>query len=174
MRRAPEATPRMRPELRPKKLTRRSASPSEKVFKMMASVSLAGMSCRRADAFTNDFQSHVRFVRTRRVKLITTHARATQCLHGVWRKNSPHSTDALFWRKNGALRILLTTRPGPLHIIGRWPCLNSLCILPLFRYSAPLLYVQTTFRHFGHRRKCHGHRSAASSVPCSRLQDGTS
>src|SRR5271155_1044932 len=88
MRRAPEATPRMRPELRPKKLTRRSASPSEKVFKMMASVSLAGMSCRRADAFTNDFQSHVRFVRTRRVKLITTHARATQCLRGVWRKNS--------------------------------------------------------------------------------------
>src|SRR5215469_4851752 len=48
MRRAPAATPRMRPELRPKKLTRRSASPSGKVFKMMASVSRAGMKCRRA------------------------------------------------------------------------------------------------------------------------------
>src|SRR5579863_5940043 len=47
MRRAPAATPRMRPELRPRKLTRRSASPSGKVFKMMASVSRAGMKCRR-------------------------------------------------------------------------------------------------------------------------------
>src|SRR5882724_6383356 len=43
MRRAPEAAPRIRPELRPRKLTRRSASPSGKVFRMIASVSLAGM-----------------------------------------------------------------------------------------------------------------------------------
>src|SRR5271163_2648619 len=48
-RRAPEATPRTRPEVRPKKLTRRSASPRGKVFRMMASVSRAGMSGRRAD-----------------------------------------------------------------------------------------------------------------------------
>src|SRR5271169_462522 len=33
----------MRPELRPRKLTRRSASPRGKVFRMMASVSRAGM-----------------------------------------------------------------------------------------------------------------------------------
>src|SRR4029450_4382569 len=39
----------MRPDERPKKLTRRSASPKGKVFKMMASVSLAGTPCRRAD-----------------------------------------------------------------------------------------------------------------------------
>src|SRR4029077_3359747 len=44
MRRAPEAAPRIRPELRPRKLTRRSASPNGKVLRMMASVSLAGMS----------------------------------------------------------------------------------------------------------------------------------
>src|SRR6266853_1375102 len=50
MRRAPEATPRTRPDERPKKLTRRSASPKGKVFRMMASVSRAGMSSRRADA----------------------------------------------------------------------------------------------------------------------------
>src|SRR5258708_7015220 len=47
MRRAPAATPRMRPEVRPRKLTRRSASPSAKVLRMMASVSRAGMKCRR-------------------------------------------------------------------------------------------------------------------------------
>src|SRR4029450_10675118 len=39
----------MRPDERPKKLTRGSASPKGKVFKMMASVSLAGILCRRAD-----------------------------------------------------------------------------------------------------------------------------
>jgi hypothetical protein len=55
--RAPEATPRIRPDVRPKKLTRRSASPSEKVFKMIASVSLAGMSCRRADASPDTLES---------------------------------------------------------------------------------------------------------------------
>src|SRR5215469_11824854 len=33
----------MRPEARPRKLTRRSASPKGKVFRMMASVSRAGM-----------------------------------------------------------------------------------------------------------------------------------
>src|SRR5262249_42801422 len=48
MRRAPAATPRRRPDERPKKLTRRSASPSGHVFRMMASVSRAGiMSARR-------------------------------------------------------------------------------------------------------------------------------
>src|SRR5208337_2178303 len=38
----------MRPDERPRKLTRRSASPSGKVFRMMASVSRAGIGCRRA------------------------------------------------------------------------------------------------------------------------------
>src|SRR5205823_10108157 len=49
-RRAPAATPRSRPEVRPRKLTTRSASPSGNVFRMMASVSRAGMGSRRADA----------------------------------------------------------------------------------------------------------------------------
>jgi sulfofructose kinase len=49
-RRAPLATPRKRPEVRPRKLTRRSASPSGKVLRMMASVSRAGMTGRRADS----------------------------------------------------------------------------------------------------------------------------
>src|SRR5277367_5626381 len=54
MRRAPAATPRMRPEVRPKKLTRRSASPNGKVFRMMASVSRAGMQCGRASGRKTD------------------------------------------------------------------------------------------------------------------------
>src|SRR5271170_5567635 len=54
MRRAPAATPRMRPEVRPKKLTRRSASPNGKVFRMMASVSRAGMQCGRASGGKRD------------------------------------------------------------------------------------------------------------------------
>src|SRR5579863_3032818 len=71
----------MRPELRPKKLTRRSASPSEKVFRMMASVSLAGMKCRRADAAPDHPLRYVRFARTRGIDLITTHPSLAQCLH---------------------------------------------------------------------------------------------
>src|SRR3984893_19376096 len=43
----------MRPDDRPRKLTRRSASPRGKVFRMMASVSRAGIRCRRADAASN-------------------------------------------------------------------------------------------------------------------------
>src|SRR5579862_4144169 len=82
MRRAPAATPRMRPELRPRKLTRRSASPSAKVFKMMASVSRAGMKCRR-----DRLKRRVRKVsgqagRTCRTKLNTTGGKASQC----WRE----------------------------------------------------------------------------------------
>src|ERR1700693_5385980 len=63
MRRPPEATPRMRPEERPRKLTRRSSSPSGKVFKMMASVSRAGMRCRRAEVSgreTDGDESHAK------------------------------------------------------------------------------------------------------------------
>src|SRR5690349_16750728 len=71
----------MRPELRPKKLTRRSASPSEKVFRMIASVSLAGMECRRADAAPDDPLRYVRFARIRGTDLITTHPSLAQCLH---------------------------------------------------------------------------------------------
>jgi hypothetical protein len=58
---------------------------------MIASVSLAGMSSRRADAspdtLQNYLQSHIRFARTRRTNLITTHARDTQCLRNTSRKN---------------------------------------------------------------------------------------
>src|SRR5215468_11232007 len=81
MRRAPAATPRIRPELRPRKLTRRSASPSGKVFKMMASVSRAGMKCRR------DRLGGVRRVsgqagRTCRTKLNTIVRGEEQCAAG--------------------------------------------------------------------------------------------
>src|SRR5690348_829322 len=87
----------MRPELLPKKLTRRSASPSEKVFKMMASVSLAGMSCRRADAWPDTMQSDVRFARTRRTHLITIHARATQCLRSIAAKKAVCHEKKMHW-----------------------------------------------------------------------------
>jgi len=58
---------------------------------MMASVSLAGMSCRRADAAPDTLQSymqsHDRFAGTRRTNLITTHAPAAQCLYDNSQKN---------------------------------------------------------------------------------------
>src|SRR5512136_3113977 len=78
MRRAPAATPRMRPEVRPRKLTRRSASPSAKVFKMMASVSRAGMKCQH-----DRLERRVRKVseqagRTCRTRLNTTGGEASQ------------------------------------------------------------------------------------------------
>src|SRR5215467_5924266 len=53
MRRAPAATPRRRPDERPKKLTSRSASPSGNVFKMMASVSRAGIMSARRQRFAH-------------------------------------------------------------------------------------------------------------------------
>src|SRR6266849_5091739 len=81
-RRAPAATPRIRPEERPRKLTRRSASPSGNVFRMMASVSRAGMSCRRADLASNEFQHTARTARTRRTIVNTIRAAATQSLGG--------------------------------------------------------------------------------------------
>src|SRR6267378_496533 len=82
MRRAPAATPRMRPEVRPRKLTRRSASPSAKVLRMMASVSRAGMKCRR-----DRLQRGIRKVsgqagRTCRTRLNTTGEDASQCWRG--------------------------------------------------------------------------------------------
>src|ERR1700739_3062665 len=82
MRRAPAATPRMRPEVRPRKLTRRSASPSAKGSSMMASVSRAGMKCRR-----DRLERRVRKVpeqagRTCRTRLNTTGEDASQCWRG--------------------------------------------------------------------------------------------
>src|SRR3989442_10974445 len=79
MRRAPAATPRTRPEERPKKLTRRSASPRGNVFRMMASVSRAGMSSRRADAAPDTLQHSVRNARTRRAIVNTIGALIAQC-----------------------------------------------------------------------------------------------
>src|SRR2546430_8836051 len=61
---APGATPRTRPEERPRKLTRRSASPRGNVFRMMASVSRAGMSSRRADAAPDTLEHCVRRAHT--------------------------------------------------------------------------------------------------------------
>src|SRR5467141_1338157 len=82
MRRAPAATPRTRPDARPRKLTRRSASPSGNVFRMMASVSRAGMSCRRADAASNELRHTARNARARRTIVDTIRALAAQSLRG--------------------------------------------------------------------------------------------
>src|SRR5580704_5584423 len=82
MRRAPAATPRMRPEVRPRKLTRRSASPSAKVFKMMASVSRAGMKCRRDRLGRAVRKDSEQAGRTCRTKLNTTGGEASQCWRG--------------------------------------------------------------------------------------------
>src|SRR5207249_10329819 len=85
-RRAPPATPRMRPEVRPKKLTRRSASPSGNVFRMMASVSRAGMNCRRADSGSPFTRQSA--LRTRKCELeFLSQARALRNLCAAFLKN---------------------------------------------------------------------------------------
>src|SRR5208282_3288366 len=99
---------------RPKKLTRRSASPSEKVFKMMASVSLAGMSCRRADAFPDNLQTHVRTARTRRTNLITTHADSAQCLRNASQENhARQSHENRGTSRHLKLRVIRDFSTGP-------------------------------------------------------------
>src|ERR1700720_273929 len=82
MRRAPAATPRMRPEVRPRKLTRRSASPSAKVLRMMASVSRAGMKCRRDRLERGTRKVSGQAERTCRTRLNTTGGEASQCWRG--------------------------------------------------------------------------------------------
>src|SRR5271166_3564291 len=72
----------MRPELRPRKLTRRSASPSGKVFKMMASVSRAGMKCRRARLGRGVQRVSTQAGRTCRTNLNTIGRGASQCWCG--------------------------------------------------------------------------------------------
>src|SRR5579863_1082659 len=67
---------------------------------MMASVSLAGMSSRRADAAPDIVKSYVRSARTRRANLITIHALAAQCLRDVPQKNSKALT-----REDGTLDV---------------------------------------------------------------------
>src|SRR5439155_2732512 len=84
----PAATPRTRPDERPRKLTRRSASPRGNVFRMMASVSLAGMSSRRADAAPDNLERAVRSARTRRAIVITTRAHVAQCFGARFLANS--------------------------------------------------------------------------------------
>src|SRR5258708_4415369 len=82
MLRAPAATPRMRPEVRPRKLTRRSASPSAKVLRMMASVSRAGMKCRRDRLERGIRKVSGQAGRTCRTRLNTTGEDSSQCWRG--------------------------------------------------------------------------------------------
>src|ERR1700719_863476 len=72
----------MRPEVRPRKLTRRSASPSAKVLRMMASVSRAGMKCRRDRLERVVRKDSGQAGRTCRTKLNTTGGEASQCWRG--------------------------------------------------------------------------------------------
>src|SRR5260221_14424704 len=82
MRRAPAATPRMRPEVRPRKLTRRSALPGGKVFRMMASVSRAGMNFGRDRLGRAVRKVSEQARRTCRTRLNTTGGEASQCWCG--------------------------------------------------------------------------------------------
>src|SRR5579859_3292360 len=72
----------MRPEVRPRKLTRRSASPSAKVFKIRASVSRAGMKCRRDRLGRGIRKVSGQARRTCRTRLNTTGGDASQCWRG--------------------------------------------------------------------------------------------
>src|SRR5258705_7491520 len=101
MRRAPAATPRMRPEVRPRKLTRRSASPSAKVLRIMASVSRAGMKCRR-DRLERGIRKVSRQAgRTCRTRLNTTGEDASQC----WRGGVVEEMGEMGWNEeSGAIR----------------------------------------------------------------------
>jgi hypothetical protein len=62
---------------------------------MMASVSRAGMSSRRADAAPDQSSDSVRFARTRRTKLITTRATAAQCFREKILKNFGVADDSI-------------------------------------------------------------------------------
>src|SRR3984957_481076 len=72
----------MRPEVRPRKLTRRSASPSAKVLRMMASVSRAGMKCRRDRLERFVLKDSGQAGRTSRTRLNTTGEEASKCWCG--------------------------------------------------------------------------------------------
>src|SRR6202007_3453809 len=119
MRLAPPATPRMRPEVRPRKLTRRSASPSGKVFRMMASVSRAGMRCRRADILRK-VTAALRGNRAPVQNLITYHTQGGMAMiawGALWRKR-----DAI-WNRRGARGGRCAPRRENLKIIlweRRW------------------------------------------------------
>src|SRR5437899_9523322 len=72
----------MRPDVRPRKLTRRSASPSAKVLRMMASVSRAGMKFWRARLRRRVRKVPEQAGRTCRTRLNTTGEEASQCWLG--------------------------------------------------------------------------------------------
>src|SRR5262250_594485 len=76
----------MRPDVLPKKLTRRSASPSGNVFRMMASVSRAGIepSARRL-RFTI-YALHITSHTQMRSKIFITRASAAQSSHRIVRE----------------------------------------------------------------------------------------
>src|SRR5215471_10964522 len=80
----------MRPDVRPKKLTRRSASPSGNVFRMMASVSRAGMNCRRADSDSLFPRGTAKIARECELEFLS-HARLT-------RNPGARLSSDLFWR----------------------------------------------------------------------------
>src|SRR6266478_9324595 len=101
MRRAPAATPRMRPEVRPRKLTRRSASPSAKVLRIMASVSRAGMKCRRDRLERGIRKVSGQAGRTCRTRLNTTGEDSSQC----WRGGVVEEMGEMGWNEElGAIR----------------------------------------------------------------------
>src|SRR5882762_8868546 len=101
MRRAPAATPRMRPEVRPRKLTRRSASPSAKVLRIMASVSRAGMKCQRDRLERGIRKVSGQAGRTCRTRLNTTGEDSSQC----WRGGVVEEMGEMGWNEeSGAIR----------------------------------------------------------------------
>jgi hypothetical protein len=110
----------MRPDERPKKLTRRSASPKGKVFKMMASVSLAGILCRRADcASLPAYKQEAE--RKREIKFLTTRFPVAQLSRALFLNH--------FWRTLGRLwpnrRRPFSSRLRTAKI-PRWPERNRL------------------------------------------------
>src|SRR5690348_5647407 len=160
---------------------------------MMASVSLAGMSCRRADALPDSPQIHVRFARARRTILIITHSRRTQTFTSAF-SAAPRNSLNVSLRKTSPLpsfanspsvipctartrlicvsSILLTTLLLPLTLSDTQNPLISLCISSLFRYSAPLPYARASIRHTRHRRKRHRHGAPPRRISCLGHQGG--
>src|SRR5437879_2259181 len=153
MRRAPAATPRTRPDVRPRKLTRRSASPSGNVFRMMASVSRAGMSSRRADAAPDQLPHSVRSARTRRAIVITTRASIAQC-----------SRERILKKQSGMRgefenRVFRDLHPGPTAALRAKDCADCGCEFILLtkgscistlsdaRNPIPALFISVVFRY---------------------------
>src|SRR5260370_39233682 len=114
----------MRPDVRPRKLTRRSASPSAKVLRMMASVSRAGMKFKRDRLGRRVRKVPEQAGRTCRTRLNTTGEEASQCWRGGVVEEIRERSRRSVIRKGFSiwenLQVLLSMSARRHFLGGRW------------------------------------------------------